>query len=143
MGMAPVLLTCFAALLISRINSWVSWFIFKLQKNKRVSHAPNTQNGNSAYSVIQSNKQYNEFVVSHSDVLEQLVLTAPREYVHLRLAHGITGLLFHMAWLCHPPPTPLAWLGFLVLACPDANLSIPGRSHKSQIQVFLQLSHEA
>jgi hypothetical protein len=28
------------------------------------------------YSVIQSNKQYNEFVVSHSDVLEQLVLTA-------------------------------------------------------------------
>jgi hypothetical protein len=36
---------------------------FNLQKNKQVSHAPNTRNGNSAYSAIQFYKQYYEFVV--------------------------------------------------------------------------------
>jgi hypothetical protein len=112
MGVAPVLLTCFVALLISRINSWVSWFIFNLQKNKRVSHVPNTQNGNSAYSVIQSYKQYYEFVVSHSDVLEQLVLTAPREWVHLRLAHGIDWPSFPHGVAMPPSANSLglAWL---------------------------------
>jgi hypothetical protein len=77
------------AVLISRINSWVSWFIFNLHKNKQVSHAPNTGKGNPAYSVIQSYKQYYEFVASHSYVLEHLVSAAPRKWVHLCLAHGI------------------------------------------------------
>jgi hypothetical protein len=67
----------------------MSWFIFNLWKNKKISHAPNTQNGNSAYAVIQSYKQYYEFVVSHSYVLEQLVSAAPLERVYLCLAHRV------------------------------------------------------
>jgi hypothetical protein len=80
-------LSLFEAVLISRINSWASWFIFNPRKNKQVSHAPNTRNRNSAFLVIQFYKQYYKFVVSHSYVLEQLVSTAPREWVHLCLAH--------------------------------------------------------
>jgi hypothetical protein len=111
----------FAVVLISRINSWVSWFIFNPQKNKQVSHAPNTQNRNSAYSVIQSYKQYYEFVVSHSYVLEQPVLAAPREWVHLCLTHGIDCPSFPRGVAMLPPPTLLAWLGlpwFLLLIYP-------------------------
>jgi hypothetical protein len=78
-----------------------------------------TGNGNSAYSVIQSYRQYCKFSVSHSYILEQPTSAAPRKWVHLCPAHGIDWPSFHMAWLCYPPHTPLAWLGFLGLACPD------------------------
>jgi hypothetical protein len=124
----------FAVVLISRINSWVSWFIFNLQKNKQVSHAPNTRNRNSAYSVIQSYKQYYEFVASHSYVLEQPILAAPREWVHLCLAHGIDWPSFPRGVAMLPPAHSLglAWLALISIA--DLHSGLFPQSH---IQVFL------
>ncbi len=61
------------------------------------------------YLVIQSYRQHHEFVVSHSYILEQLVFTAPHEWVHLCLAYGIDCLPSHVVGLHQPLPTP--WLG--------------------------------
>ncbi len=72
----------FALMLISRKTHG----LFLTCRKNKVSPAPNTRNRNSAYSVNQSYKQYYEFVVSHSHVLEQLVSTAPREWGRLCLA---------------------------------------------------------
>jgi hypothetical protein len=125
-------LSLFEAVLISRINSWASWFIFNPWKNKQVSHAPNTRNRNSAFLVIQFYKQYYEFVVSHSYVLEQLVSTAPREWVHLCLAHRIDWHSFPSGVAILPPAHSIglarlswAWLAPISIA----DLSTPGRSH--------------
>ncbi len=97
--------------LISRINSWESCIFLTSRKNKQVSHAPSTWNGSSAYLVIQSYKQYYKFVVSLSYILEQLVFTAPRVWVHLCLAHRIDWPSLPHGGAMLPPAHSLAWHG--------------------------------
>jgi hypothetical protein len=66
---------------------------------------------NSAYPVIQSYKQHHKFVVLHSHILEQLVFAAPREWVHLCLAHGIDWPSLPCDGAVLPPAHSLAWHG--------------------------------
>jgi hypothetical protein len=86
----------------------------------------------SNYSILQATAR---IVVLHSYILEQLVFGAPREWVHLCLAHRIDCLSFHVEGLCHPPPLS-ALVCLLGLACPGFcyQLAPSSYSHKSHIQ---------
>jgi hypothetical protein len=56
----------------------------------------------------------------HTYVLEQLLFAAPREWIHLPLAHGIDWPSFPHGRAILPPPT--AWLALVSVI---NNLSVP------------------
>jgi hypothetical protein len=66
---------------------------------------------NSAYLVIQSHTQHNKFVILHSYILEQLVFTVPRKWVHLCRAHGIDWPTLPYGGAMLSPAHSLAWHG--------------------------------
>jgi hypothetical protein len=94
---------------------------------------------------FQSYKQYYEFVVSHSYILEQLVFAAPWERVHLCIAHGIDWPSLPRGVAMLPSAHSLGLLWLLGLACPNFYYwsARSSGSHKSYLQVLQQLSHEA
>ncbi len=64
---------------------------------------------NFAYSISQSYEQHHVLIVLHSYILVQLVFPAPREWVHLCLAHGIDCLPSTWWGYVYPSAHSPAW----------------------------------
>jgi hypothetical protein len=102
----------FAMVPISRINSWESWFVFNLRKNKHISHVPSTY-------VILLFQPYNfkttsliYYTVSHSYIL---YLSSYSLQHHVNGSISISLLdwtAFPAIWEGYAAPSrPLAWHG--------------------------------